>query len=112
MLLKAIKTLKIVISNSLTIRQRALVDLQRTDVITSCSSETEESDHAGLQMMGHAKPMVRVFGLGKLSMKLNKYTSNKRLTGMDKSLIRGFYVKNKNLLENQSDPEDICKVRI
>jgi len=52
-------------------------------------------------MMGHHAPMVRVFGLGKLSKILGKYAcQTKKLSQMDKSLIRGFYTKNKNLLEN------------
>ena len=57
--------------------------------------------------MGNPKPMIRVFALGKLSKILRPFTNeNNPLTNMDKSLLKGFYIKNKSMLENHEYIED------
>jgi hypothetical protein len=50
--------------------------------------------------------MMRVFALGKICATLKRYTNLKKfhkLTQLDKSLLKGFYVKNSYMLEKHSE---------
>ena len=67
-LLKTIKTNKIITHSYVNARQRALVALQRTDVITSCSSDTESSEgnDNNLALQPQEEKIFKVFAMGKL----------------------------------------------
>ena len=47
--------------------------------------------------------MEVVYSLGYLNRILGRYSRQERLTRLDKRLLRGFYVNDKNELEDNSD---------
>jgi len=59
-------------------------------------SETDGDDEDFVEVfenLTHKKPMVRVFALGKLNRILQSF-ENKKLSSMDRRLLKGFYVQN------------------
>ena len=69
--------------------------MQRQQVITSGSDESID-DHAD-QMLRIKKdnPIVKIFSFGEVSRKFEKEFMNKKLTALDRRLLKGFYINNK-----------------
>jgi len=66
-------------------------------------SETDGDDEDFVEVfenLTHKKPMVRVFALGKLNRILQSF-ENKKLSSMDRRLLKGFYVQNMKELQNE-----------
>ena len=49
--------------------------------------------------------MTRVFSLGKVHTALKNFSTQGKLSSLDKRLIKGFYVADKKELENESEVE-------
>ena len=64
-------------------------------MITSGSDESID-DHAD-QMLRIKKdnPIVKIFSFGEVSRKFEKEFMNKKLTALDRRLLKGFYINNK-----------------
>jgi len=86
-------------------RQRVLLHLQRQCVISSDSEEVVQSDYAEyLQCLNHEEPFVKVFALGKIHKAISRY-EEKKLSALDRYLLKGFYVANRWELEQDPDHE-------
>ena len=85
-------------------KHRVLSQVQRTEVISSDSTENASSDYAELvNGLEHPKPMQRIFTLGKVHRALREYVDDPKVTPMSKRLLKGFYTQDRWELENDSE---------
>ena len=107
-ILKTIRMFKVFFTTQLTKQQQLLLQLQRDDVIDAgddtANTDTELLDQYSLQRVIDKKnPMEVVYSLGYLNRILGRYSSQEKLTRLDKRLLRGFYVNDKQELNDNSD---------
>ena len=80
-------------------RQRALLDVQRKQVIASDSGEDDESSDYGTNVVLRK----RQIDIEKYTIALAKYLKEKNLDEIDKRLLKGFYVSQNRMIERSED---------
>ena len=62
-------------------------------MITSGSDARDKNENETcMENLSLKDPMKRIFTLGKINRTLNSYTNAKKLSSLDKRLLKGFYV--------------------
>lgn len=109
-LLKTVRQTKVYFRTQLKQKQRALLQVQREEVIDSDSHVSEDHDFGMEYAMDDMKsedPMRRMFALGRAKRALSNYDEKEELTAFDKRLLKGFYTKDKWELVNSSEEESL-----
>lgn len=105
--LKTLRIAKIMFRTMLRQKHRLISQVQRTEVISSDSTDNPSSDYGEMvNGLNHAKPMPRVFTLGKIHRALAEFTDDKGPPDQTtKRLLKGFYTQDRWELENDSEQE-------
>ena len=105
-MLKTLRITKVLFRTMMQQKHRVLSQVQRTEVISSDSTDNMSSDYAELvNGLEHPKPMQRIFTLGKVNRALREYVDDdaEKMTPMTKRLLKGFYTQDRWELENDSE---------
>lgn len=112
--LKTLRITKVLFRTVMKQKHRVLSQIQRSEVISSDSSENKSSDHAelinGLDQV-QSKPMKRIFTLGKVHRALREFCDDDAgekgtaELAMTKRLLKGFYTQDAGELEDNSEQE-------
>lgn len=91
--LKTLRIAKIMFRTLFKQKHRVISQIQRTEVISSDSTENPSSDYGELvNGLNSTSAMTRVFTMGKVHRALREFTDDKEPpTQMTKRLLKGFY---------------------
>jgi len=96
-ILKTIRASKLLFKSLMNTRERILLQMQRAQVVSSCSDDKNTSND-DVKDLGSIDPLSRVWALGKIQRAL-KGMPQQKLKSFDKRLLKGFYVNNQHELE-------------